>query len=155
MKREVMITAGAAATLAMVMAGCSHSGSRQHTGNAAVAAASASNTKVVVDGKDQNVKGQVACTTAAGTVNIAIGGASRCIRCPHRHRRGVDRCQPARREIRCAGQCQRCGVGRRRHHRQAPTPPRTAARTRSAARPVARTCPTRWPDRSTSRSKST
>ncbi len=35
----------------------------------------ASNTKVVVDGKDQNVKGQVACTSAAGSVNIAISGA--------------------------------------------------------------------------------
>jgi ipoprotein LpqH len=41
-----------------------------------VAPAGASNTKVLVDGKDQNVKGQVACTTAAGTVNIAIGGGS-------------------------------------------------------------------------------
>jgi lipoprotein LpqH len=30
---------------------------------------------VLIDGKDQNVKGQVACTTAAGNVNIAIGGS--------------------------------------------------------------------------------
>src|ERR1700722_15819971 len=36
-----------------------------------------------------------------------------------------------------------------------PTPPRTAARTRSAVPPVAWTCPTRWQDRSTSRSNST
>jgi ipoprotein LpqH len=33
-----------------------------------------SNIKVVVDGHDQSVKGAVACSTAAGAVNIAIGG---------------------------------------------------------------------------------
>lgn len=32
--------------------------------------------KVMIDGKDQNVTGSVVCTTAGGTVNIAIGGAS-------------------------------------------------------------------------------
>lgn len=76
MKRELMITAGAAATLAAVLAGCSHHDGAVSAGNAAVAPAGSSNTKVLVDGKDQNVKGQVACTTAAGTVNIAIGGGS-------------------------------------------------------------------------------
>ena len=75
MKRKVLIMAGTAATLATVMVGCSHD-KATHVGNAAVAPAGASNTKVLVDGKDQNVKGQVACTTAAGTVNIAIGGGS-------------------------------------------------------------------------------
>lgn len=74
MKREVLIMAGAAATLVMV--GCSHHDTATHVSNAAVAPAGSSNTKVLVDGKDQNVKGQVACTTAAGTVNIAIGGGS-------------------------------------------------------------------------------
>ncbi|BBX47815.1 lipoprotein LpqH [Mycobacterium cookii] len=76
MKRELMITAGAAATLAAALAGCSHHDGTVRAGNAAVAPAGSSNTKVLVDGKDQNVKGQVACTTAAGTVNIAIGGGS-------------------------------------------------------------------------------
>jgi lipoprotein LpqH len=76
MKREVLIMAGMAATLATVMVGCSHHDTATHVGNAAVAPAGASNTKVLVDGKDQNVKGQVACTTAAGTVNIAISGGS-------------------------------------------------------------------------------
>ena len=76
MKRELMITAGAAATLAAVLAGCSHHDGALSVGNAAVAPAGSSNTKVLVDGKDQNVKGQVACTTAAGSVNIAIGGGS-------------------------------------------------------------------------------
>ena len=76
MKREILIMAGTAATLATVMVGCSHHDTATSVGNAAVAPAGASNTKVLVDGKDQNVKGQVACTTAAGTVNIAIGGGS-------------------------------------------------------------------------------
>lgn len=75
MKREVMITASAAAILAAGLAACSSTGTVK-TGNGAVAAASASNTKVLVDGQDQNVKGSVACTTTAGTVNIAIGGTS-------------------------------------------------------------------------------
>jgi ipoprotein LpqH len=76
MKREVMITVGAAAILAAVTAGCSDHGGASSAGNAAVAPAGASNTKVLVDGHDQNVKGQVACSTAAGSVNIAIGGGS-------------------------------------------------------------------------------
>src|ERR1700728_2905823 len=75
MKREVLIMAGTAATLATVMVGCSHHDAATNVGNAAVAPAGASNTKVLIDGKDQNVKGQVACTTAAGNVNIAIGGS--------------------------------------------------------------------------------
>jgi ipoprotein LpqH len=72
MKREVMITAGAAAILGVALAGCSQGGAVR-TGNGAVAATSESNTKVVVDGHDQSVKGAVACTTAAGDVSIAIG----------------------------------------------------------------------------------
>jgi ipoprotein LpqH len=75
MKREVMITVGAAAILGLAVAGCSHSGTVR-TANGAVAATSASNTKVVVDGHDQTIQGAVACTTAAGSVNIAIGGPS-------------------------------------------------------------------------------
>lgn len=51
-------------------------GVRQRVFRGAVAAASASNTKVVVDGQDQNIKGQVACATTAGSVDIAIGGPS-------------------------------------------------------------------------------
>ena len=76
MKRNVLIMAGTAATLATVMVGCSHHDNAVSVGNAAVAPAGASNTKLVIDGKDQNVKGQVACTKAAGTVNIAIGGGA-------------------------------------------------------------------------------
>jgi lipoprotein LpqH len=76
MKRNILIMAGTAASLATVMVGCSHSDKAVSVGNAAVAPAGASNTKVVVDGKDQKVTGQVACTKVAGTVNIAIGGGA-------------------------------------------------------------------------------
>ena len=76
MKRNVLIMAGTAATLATVMVGCTHNDKAVSVGNAAVAPAGASNTKVVVDGKDQKVTGQVACTKVAGTVNIAIGGGT-------------------------------------------------------------------------------
>ena len=75
MKREVMIAASAAAILGVALAGCSSSKSVS-TPNGAVAAAGASNTKVSVDGHDQSVKGTVACTTAAGDLNIAIGGST-------------------------------------------------------------------------------
>jgi ipoprotein LpqH len=75
MKREVIFTASAAAILAAVLAGCSQRDGAVSVGNAAVAPAGTSNTKVVVDGQDQNVKGQVACATVAGDVNIAIGGS--------------------------------------------------------------------------------
>jgi lipoprotein LpqH len=75
MKREVMITASAAAILGLALAGCSQSG-KASAPNGGVAAAGASNTKVLIDGQDQNVKGQVACATTAGSVNIAIGGPS-------------------------------------------------------------------------------
>jgi ipoprotein LpqH len=75
MKRELIITVGAAATLAAALAGCSHHDGAVSVGNAAVAPAGTSNTKVLIDGKDQNVTGQVACSTAAGNVNIAIGGS--------------------------------------------------------------------------------
>ncbi|UMB68990.1 lipoprotein LpqH [Mycobacterium paraterrae] len=76
MKRNVLIMTGTAAALATVMVGCSHSDKAVSVGNAAVAPAGASNTKVVVDGKDQHVTGQVACTKVAGTLNIAIGGGT-------------------------------------------------------------------------------
>jgi ipoprotein LpqH len=75
MKREVMITASAAAILGVALAGCSHSGTVK-AGNGAAAATTDANTKVLVDGHDQSVKGTVACTSAAGTVNIAIGGST-------------------------------------------------------------------------------
>jgi ipoprotein LpqH len=83
-KRSVTVAAAATAIVVVGLAGCSSnksstsgSGSSSNQTSAAAAGSSGSSTaKVTIDGKDQNVQGTVACTTAAGNVDIAIGGAS-------------------------------------------------------------------------------
>ena len=82
MKRGMVIAIAGAAIVAAGMSGCSSNKSTtsgtgtssQGSSTSAGASAGASNAKVVIDGKDQNVSGTVACTTAGGNVNIAIGG---------------------------------------------------------------------------------
>ena len=82
MKRGLTIAVAGAAILAAGITGCSsNKSSTSGSGNSSAAsssagAAGAGNTKVVIDGKDQNVSGSVVCTTAGGNVNIAIGGAA-------------------------------------------------------------------------------
>lgn len=84
MKRSVTVAAAATAIVVVGLSGCSSkkessssSGSSSNQTSAAPAGSSGSSVaKVTIDGKDQNVQGTVACTTAAGNVNIAIGGAS-------------------------------------------------------------------------------
>ena len=84
MKRSVTVAAAATAIVVVGLSGCSSnksttSGTGTSSSQSTAAAAGpggASTAKVTIDGKDQNVSGTVACTTAAGTVNIAIGGAS-------------------------------------------------------------------------------
>ena len=85
MKRSVTVAAAATAIVAVGLSGCSsNKSSTSSTGTSSnqtsAAAAGSSGTsaaKVTIDGNDQNVGGgTVACTTAAGNVNIAIGGAS-------------------------------------------------------------------------------
>jgi ipoprotein LpqH len=81
-KRGMVIAVAGAAIVAAGMSGCSSNKSTtsgtgtssQGSSTSASASAGASNAKVVIDGKDQNVSGTVACTTAGGNVNIAIGG---------------------------------------------------------------------------------
>jgi lipoprotein LpqH len=83
-KRSITVAAAATAIVVVGLSGCSSnksstssSGSSSSTAAAAAGGSSGSSTaKVTIDGKDQNVQGTVACTTAAGSVNIAIGGAS-------------------------------------------------------------------------------
>jgi len=142
MKRELMITAGAVAILGVALAGCSHSDTVR-TANGAVAATSNANTKVLVDGKDQSVKGTVACTTAAGNLSIAIGGSTS--GAPTGIGAVLSDANPPVVKSVALGNVNgvTLGVGG------------TATPTRSPARRAARTCPTRWLDRSTSRSKST
>ena len=82
MKRGLTVAVAGAAILAAGISGCSSnkstsgsSGSSSGT-SASAGAGGASGTKVSIDGKDQNVQGTTVCTTAGGTVNIAIGGAA-------------------------------------------------------------------------------
>jgi lipoprotein LpqH len=79
-KRELTIAVAGAAILSAAMSGCS-SDKKSTSGSSSGANTSASSsggggTKVIIDGKDQNVTGSVVCTTAGGNVNIAIGGAA-------------------------------------------------------------------------------
>jgi ipoprotein LpqH len=81
-KRSVTVAAAATAIFVVGLSGCSSnksstSGSGSSSGqSSAVAGSSGTSTaKVTIDGKDQNVGGTVACTTGAGNVNIAVGGA--------------------------------------------------------------------------------
>ena len=82
MKRGLTVAVAGAAILAASISGCSTnksttsgSGTSSAAGTS-VSAGTGSAPKVTIDGKDQNVSGSVVCTTAGGTVNIAIGGAA-------------------------------------------------------------------------------
>ncbi len=84
MKRSVTVAAAATAIVVVGLSGCSSnksstssSGSSSSQTSAAGAGSSGSSTaKVVIDGKDQNVQGTVACNTMGGDVKIAVGGTS-------------------------------------------------------------------------------
>jgi len=82
-KRGLTVVVAGAAILVVGLSGCS---SKSNTSNSGTSSAGTSvssgggggakTTKVTIDGKDQNVTGSVVCTSAAGNVNIAIGGAA-------------------------------------------------------------------------------
>ena len=78
MKRGLTVAVAAAAILAAGLSGCSSDKSKEGSSGSTTTAAGggggASGPKVLIDGKDQNISGSVVCTTAAGNVNIAIGG---------------------------------------------------------------------------------
>lgn len=63
MKRGLTVVIAGAAILVAGISGCS---SNKVSTNGS--------TKVIIDGKDQNVQGTTSCTKASGTVNIAVGG---------------------------------------------------------------------------------
>ena len=79
MKRSVTVAAAGLAIVVVGLSGCSSdkksSTSASSNGTSAAVSSGSSTAKVTIDGKDQSVQGTIACTTAAGTVNIAIGGA--------------------------------------------------------------------------------
>jgi ipoprotein LpqH len=77
-KRSVTVAAAGLAIVVVGLSGCSSnkkSSSVSSNGTSAAVSSGTSTAKVTIDGKDQSVQGTVACTSAAGTVNIAIGGA--------------------------------------------------------------------------------
>lgn len=82
MKRELTIAVAGTAILAAGISGCSSnksssSGSSGSSGaNTSAASGGGSGPTVTIDGKNQNVTGSVLCTTAGGSVNIAVGGAA-------------------------------------------------------------------------------
>lgn len=85
MKRGLTVAVAGAAILAAGLSGCSSNDSKESSGESPAATttaqgggggAGAAGTKVMIDGQDQNVTGSIVCTTAAGNVNIAIGGAA-------------------------------------------------------------------------------
>ena len=79
MKRSVTVAAAGLAIVVVGLSGCSSdkksSSSASSNGSTAAASSGSSTAKVTIDGKDQSLQGTVACTSAAGSVNIAIGGA--------------------------------------------------------------------------------
>ena len=81
MKRGLTVAVAGAAILAAGISGCSSNksstgGTSGPGGSVSVATPGANASKVLIDGKDQNVQGTTVCTTTGGTVNIAIGGAA-------------------------------------------------------------------------------
>ncbi|MBI2699867.1 MULTISPECIES: lipoprotein LpqH [Mycobacterium] len=81
MKRGLTVAVAGAAILVAGLSGCSSNKSNTSSGSSSASASSsagggASGTKVIIDGQDQHVTGTTVCTTAAGNVNIAIGGAA-------------------------------------------------------------------------------
>ena len=80
MKRSVTVAAAGLAIVVVGLSGCSSdksksSSSASSNGSTAAVSSGSSTAKVTIDGKDQSVEGTVACTSAAGNVNIAVGGA--------------------------------------------------------------------------------
>jgi lipoprotein LpqH len=77
-KRSVTVAAAGLAIVVVGLSGCSSdkkSSSVSSNGSTVAASSGSSTAKVTIDGKDQTVQGTVACTSAAGNFNIAIGGA--------------------------------------------------------------------------------
>lgn len=87
MNRPVTLAATATAIVVVALSGCSSNSSKKSSpsatetssaGTSASASSSAASggSKVVIDGKDQNVQGTTVCAMAGGNVNIAIGAAA-------------------------------------------------------------------------------
>lgn len=83
MKRGLTVAVAGAAILTAGISGCSSNKSNTGSGGTATSVSGASvsvgapgsnASKVIVDGKDQNVQGTTVCTKAGGNVTMAVGG---------------------------------------------------------------------------------
>jgi len=72
-KRGILVGIAAAATVVAGLAGCSSNKSNPSSPPSSSARAG---NQVIIDGQNQNVTGQVTCTTAGSNVNIGIGDPS-------------------------------------------------------------------------------
>ncbi len=86
MKRGFVVAVGGLAIVVAGLSGCSKdetksdsdkaSTSAEASSETATASSGASETKVTIDGQDQDVSGTVVCTAMGGNMNIAIGDAA-------------------------------------------------------------------------------
>lgn len=90
MKRGFLVAVAGTAIVVAGLAGCSSNNSSTSSSSSSpssssstsssaasgTASAGAGQAKVTIDGQDQNVQGQVVCSTVGGNVNIAIGDAT-------------------------------------------------------------------------------
>lgn len=86
MKRGFVVAVGGMAILVAGLSGCSSDDkasesdstatSAEATSDTATASSGESETKVTIDGQDQQVTGTVVCTAMGGNMNIAIGDAA-------------------------------------------------------------------------------
>jgi lipoprotein LpqH len=76
-KRGFLVAVGGAAIVIAGLSGCgSDEKKSETTGETTAAAPSGGDTKVTIDGQDQNVQGTIACSSMGGNMNIAIGDAT-------------------------------------------------------------------------------
>ena len=73
MKRELTVAVAGAAIVAASVSGCS-SNKVTTSASGGTSGSAAASTRVIIDGKNQYVNGEVACRARDGNVNIAIGG---------------------------------------------------------------------------------
>ena len=74
MKRGIVVGIGGVAVVVAACAGCSSN--KSSTGASSSPAPAANGPQVIVDGKTQNVTGQVTCNSANGVTTIGIGDAT-------------------------------------------------------------------------------
>jgi ipoprotein LpqH len=75
-KCGILVGIAAAATVVAGMAGCSSNKSTTSAPASSSGSSAPVGNQVLIDGQNQNVTGQVTCTTAGSNVNIGIGDPS-------------------------------------------------------------------------------